>query len=86
MCIIIVTDGASDPDHIEDYKFIWKSMIAQKTPLVCFKSGSDEIVGLNMIFVSNKDDHFMERVRKQVSEKFFCEQFNFNKCVFSGEF
>lgn len=67
------TDGVNDPDFFEDYKFIWHSMVAQKTPLVCFKSGCDEIIGLNMVFVSNKDDHFLETAPEHVSEKFVCE-------------
>lgn len=67
---LCITDGVNDPDHFEDYKLVWNSMVAQKTPLVCFKSGSDEIVGLNMIFVSNTNDDFMKKVRGKVSGSF----------------
>lgn len=35
----------NDSDAIKDYKRMWKSAIHQKCVLVCFKSGSDEIIG-----------------------------------------
>lgn len=38
----------------------------QNAALVCFRDGSDEIVGVNMNYVAVKDDHFMENCRKQV--------------------
>lgn len=43
-------------------------MVSQKTPLVCFKSGSDEIIGMNMIYVSSRADNLMKTARKRVSE------------------
>lgn len=52
---------------------MWKSEIEQKAVLVCFKNGSDEMVGINMNYVVEKDDHFMESVRRQVSE---CSDFS----------
>lgn len=45
-------------------------MISQKTPLVCFKFGSDEIIGINMIYVSSRGDNLMKTARKRVSEIF----------------
>lgn len=60
--------GAKDPKHLEDYKLAWRPMIEQKVPLVCFKEGSDEIVGINMLFVKTKDDHdFLDNIYKSVS-------------------
>lgn len=41
-------------------------MIEQKLPLVCFKAGSDEIVGANMLFVIQKGDPFLENVYEKV--------------------
>lgn len=43
-------------------------MVEQKVALICFRAGSDELVGTNLTFVANKDDHFMEKVYKQVFE------------------
>lgn len=51
----------------EDYKTAWNVMIEQKTPLVCLKTGSDDIVGVQMNFVINKNDHFMEKLYEQVN-------------------
>lgn len=59
--------GGTDPVHFEDYKLTWVEMVKQRTPLVCFKAGSDDIIGVNMIFVMSKDDHFMEKCYKHVN-------------------
>lgn len=42
--------------------------MAQKTPIVCYKEGSDEIIGLNFTFVTHKDDHFVEKFQNGVSK------------------
>lgn len=42
-------------------------MIAQKVSLVCFKSGTDEIVGVNIDFVTSKKDDFANKFSKQVN-------------------
>lgn len=34
--------------------------------LVCYKEGSNEIVGANFTFVAHKDDHFIEHFEKGV--------------------
>lgn len=62
-----VLGSAGDLLHFEDYKLCWDPMVAQRMPLVCFKAGSDEIVGVNMLFVVRKEDHYMEKCRAQVS-------------------
>lgn len=57
----------SDPVAEKDLEqFYWSPAIKQKMVLVCYKSGSDEIVGLNMNFVMCKDDRFFEEIQKQV--------------------
>lgn len=43
-------------------------MVEQKVPLVCFKEGSDEIVGANMVFVIKNDDGFMPAAYELVSK------------------
>lgn len=63
--------GASeDLQHYKDYVFAWKSIMAQKTPIVCYKEGSDEIIGLNFTYVTHKDDHFVEQFQNGVSIPF----------------
>ncbi|XP_055310798.1 uncharacterized protein LOC129573781 [Sitodiplosis mosellana] len=61
---------SKDIDAIEDFKLLWKLIFKQKMVLACFKSGSDQIVGMNATFVKCKDDHFMEVLYTQIkSEK-----------------
>lgn len=36
-------------------------------PLVCYREGSDEIIGANFTFVTHKDDHFVEHFSAGVS-------------------
>lgn len=59
--------GSKDLQHYKDYVFAWKSILAQKMPLVCYKEGSDEIIGANFTFVTHKDDHFVEHFSAGVS-------------------
>lgn len=46
--------GGKQLNHLEDYRTAWRPMVEQKVPLVCFKEGCDEIVGINMLFVWTK--------------------------------
>lgn len=65
--------GSNDKKHFEDYMCAWRSILVQKTPLVCFKEGSDDIIGLNWIFITHKGDEFMEKFYANVNfpMKFF---------------
>ncbi len=49
-------NGANDSDYIQDNVRIWKDILQQRMVHVCFKDGSEEIVGLNFNYVSSKDD------------------------------
>lgn len=62
-----VLGSAGDLVHFEDYKMAWDPMVAQRMPLVCFKAGSDEIVGVNWLYVCTKEDSYMDKCRAQVS-------------------
>lgn len=64
------TGSAKSPEHFEDYKLAWRPFIEQKVPLICYKAGSDEIVGVNMIFVLHKDDDYLKKIYQHVSYKF----------------
>ena len=59
--------GYDDIDHMKDFEHAWRSIIAQKMPLVCYREGSDEIVGLSWTFVTHKDDKFAEKFYANVS-------------------
>lgn len=57
----------NDPEWENDHIiYMWRPILQQKMVLVCYKSDSDEIVGLNMNFVLAKDDHYFEDLVKQV--------------------
>ncbi|XP_055586110.1 uncharacterized protein LOC129738831 [Uranotaenia lowii] len=45
-----------DPVALEEFSEMWKNIIQQKLPVVCFREGSDEIVGLNMLCIVSKAD------------------------------
>lgn len=47
--------------------FAWKSIMAQKTPIVCYKEGSNEIIGANFTYVTHKDDHFVDNFKNGVN-------------------
>lgn len=66
--------GYEDIDHFEDYMHAWRSIIVQKMPLVCYREGSAEIVGINWNFVTHKDDHFAEKFYANVSFLNFLQQ------------
>lgn len=60
-------DGCNDEQHIVDYTLGWRSILAQKTVLVCFKADSDEIVGVNFNFVNSEEDTFFKKYLDRVS-------------------
>lgn len=62
---------------------VWKDVLQQNVSLVCFKEGSDEIVGLNICSVSSLGDPdlHMEKVSFAcffVTNKYNC--FNISGC------
>lgn len=63
----------NDPHVYDDYKQFWAPIIEQRIALVCFKEGSDEIIGTNLIFVSTQQDNYFEEIRKFVS-RFCCSE------------
>lgn len=61
--------GYNDWNLFEDYKFGWDAVVAQKTPIVCYREGSDEIVGVNWTLVNTKDDTLFAEMAENVSSK-----------------
>lgn len=59
--------GDKDIQHFEDYRRGWRAALAQKVPLVCYREGSDDIVGLNFNLVTRKEDEFFEKLYENVN-------------------
>lgn len=68
ICLQFSTDGSADPNLINDYIFALKPIFDQKMPLVCYRTGSDEIVGLNWTFVECKGDNFAKQFYPNVKK------------------
>ncbi|GAB0087128.1 hypothetical protein DMENIID0001_014050 [Sergentomyia squamirostris] len=43
-----------DPRSVESFRKAWKVILATKVTLVCFREGSDEIIGINCLNVTQK--------------------------------
>lgn len=70
MCVL---DGSVNEQHIADYSLGWRSILPQKTVLVCFKADSDEIVGVNFNFVNSEEADFFKVLYDRVS---VCQSIN----------
>lgn len=64
-------DGDQDEDYHTDLERMWRGCMEQKTTLVCFREGSDEIIGLNVMIFSIKSDTFMQELEAQSKSKGF---------------
>lgn len=52
-------------------RLLYGPIIKQKMALVCYKSGSNDIIGLNMNYVTCEDDkNFYQNIKKQVGNSF----------------
>ncbi|KAJ6635825.1 hypothetical protein Bhyg_14411, partial [Pseudolycoriella hygida] len=67
-----------DKKSVNDLKYIWKELIRdEKLSLVCFKEGSDEIVGMNVLFIEEKnavvdwDEYESEHVKDMELASFY---------------
>lgn len=56
----------NDAEAVQDFIKYWKPILKQNVVLACYRHGSDEIVGLNMNYVTLKDEHFWEQLMPQV--------------------
>lgn len=71
----LTPDGHLDENYIADYARLWRGAIAQKTTLVCFRDGYDEIVGLNVLLFNTKNDTFTKQIEAQTKTKDFLDIF-----------
>ncbi|KXJ70647.1 uncharacterized protein LOC109412744 [Aedes albopictus] len=46
----------SDPEAMRDHYDFWRWVFDQKMTIVCYKEGSDEIIGVNLLFVKLASD------------------------------
>lgn len=67
--------GVDDRDFNDDYERIWRIALQQRMTLVCFREGSDEIVGLNVLVVNTKNDPFMTAIKSQVFARMDLDSF-----------
>lgn len=49
-------DLANDIDSVKSFEALWRELLEQHITLVCFREGSDEIVGLNMVGIVMKEE------------------------------
>lgn len=50
------TGVVSDPEAMMDHYDFWRWVFDQKMTIVCYKEGSDEIIGVNLLFVKLASD------------------------------
>lgn len=62
----IFTDGVFDKDFVEDFKRVRRAVLKQKCSLVCFREGSDEIIGLSVQIINTENDTFGREISKLV--------------------
>lgn len=49
-------DLANDEVSVKSFEDVWRSLLKQHISLVCFKEGSDEIIGLNLVGIVLKEE------------------------------
>lgn len=60
------TGAYGDADYAAACRFAYRSLLPQKTSLVCFRAGSDEIAGICMGYIITKGERFYEDVHDRV--------------------
>lgn len=53
---------ANDPVGVREISEVWRKVAHQRCAVVCFREGSDEIVGLNMLTVVSRSDESSSKV------------------------
>lgn len=61
---IVIKNGQNDPDLLDDHYRFFMRAIQQKMSIACFKRGSDDFVGVNILEVFGKND---PKVHNEVS-------------------
>ncbi|XP_055547737.1 uncharacterized protein LOC129731627 [Wyeomyia smithii] len=63
MCVS--TGVPKDEGSRSSFVSLWRSILKEKMTLVCYKEGSDEIIGANIIAVKNKDNYFDFKMKSE---------------------
>lgn len=58
--------GRRDPYRIDDYTTLCEPVVAQQMSIVCFKEGSDEIIGANLLFIDTIEDNYVSDISTHV--------------------
>lgn len=53
---LVARNGQNDPSVLEDYYNLYMHAIRQKVSVACFKRGSNELVGVNILEVLGRND------------------------------
>lgn len=61
-----MADGKNDAEYVSDYEWICRSILQQKSTLVCFRANSDEIIGILTLLVLTKADKVTEEIVAKV--------------------
>lgn len=49
-----------DPSAMDAFKSKWRSLLEQRVSVVCYREGSNEIIGVNILAVYSKNDQEQE--------------------------
>lgn len=58
-----------DPNLVDDYIIALTPIVHQKVALVCYREGSNEMVGINWTFIESKEDKFAKQFYPHVMKK-----------------
>lgn len=61
------TGCATTQTVIDAYRIICQSTIDERTAVACFKSDTDEIVGVSIVTILSRDDHVEKQILAFVS-------------------
>jgi hypothetical protein len=53
----LATDTLKKPEMFPDFRKLWHGIYHQRLSLGCFKNGSDELIGVNNLIVSGRNDN-----------------------------
>lgn len=61
---------ANDPVGVRELSEVWRKVAHQRCAVVCFREGSDEIVGLNMLTVVSRSDESSSKFESRAARDF----------------
>lgn len=66
-------DLSGDPKTVKSLRYLWRLILEDEMSVACFKSGSLEMAGINLLHIMEKDD-FIDKSNTKVERKmnFLC--------------